>query len=101
MQARALVNCVGPTVKANARIYALAFKADFPGDFPLFWDASPGATEYQILRSDYVGYQEVVQKSGVDVRARLVQQAPSLALPTPRQAPPSWTLMPESLEKAN
>ena len=31
----ALVNCVGPTVKANARIYALAFKADFPGDFRL------------------------------------------------------------------
>lgn len=41
LQARALVNCVGPTVEANARIYALAFKADFPGDFPLFWDASP------------------------------------------------------------
>jgi len=32
---------VGPTVEANARIYALAFKADFPDDFPLFWDASP------------------------------------------------------------
>ncbi|MGH2493535.1 MAG: NAD(P)/FAD-dependent oxidoreductase [Ktedonobacteraceae bacterium] len=41
LQARALVNCMGPTVEANARIYALAFKADFPGDFPLFWDASP------------------------------------------------------------
>ena len=41
LQARALVNCVGPTVEANARIYALAFKADFPDDFPLFWDASP------------------------------------------------------------
>jgi glycine/D-amino acid oxidase-like deaminating enzyme len=41
LQARALVNCIGPTVEANARIYALAFKADFPGDFPLFWDASP------------------------------------------------------------
>jgi glycine/D-amino acid oxidase-like deaminating enzyme len=41
LRARALVNCVGPTVEANARIYALAFKADFPDDFPLFWDASP------------------------------------------------------------
>lgn len=41
LQARALINCVGPTVKASARIYALAFKADFPADFPLFWDASP------------------------------------------------------------
>lgn len=41
VQARALVNCTGPTVEANARIYALAFQADFPGDFPLFWDASP------------------------------------------------------------
>ena len=26
---------------ANARIYALAFAANFPDDFPLFWDASP------------------------------------------------------------
>ncbi len=41
IQARALVNCVGPVVGANARIYALAFAADFPEDFPLFWDASP------------------------------------------------------------
>ncbi len=41
LQAGALVSCVGPTVEANARIYALAFKADFPEDFPLFWDASP------------------------------------------------------------
>ena len=41
VQARALVQCVGPTVEANARIYALAFQADFPDDFPLFWDASP------------------------------------------------------------
>ena len=41
LQARALVACVGPTVEANARIYALAFKAEFPDDFPLFWDASP------------------------------------------------------------
>lgn len=38
---RALVVCFGPTVEANARIYALAFAADFPTDFPLFWDASP------------------------------------------------------------
>ncbi len=41
VQAGALVSCVGPTVEANARIYALAFEADFPDDFPLFWDASP------------------------------------------------------------
>jgi L-pipecolate oxidase len=41
LQARALVNCVGPTIGANARIYALAFKAAFPDDFPLFWDSSP------------------------------------------------------------
>jgi glycine/D-amino acid oxidase-like deaminating enzyme len=41
LQARALVNCAGPTVEANARIYALTFKTDFPDDFPLFWDASP------------------------------------------------------------
>ncbi len=38
---RAVVNCVGPTDGASARIYALAFAADFPDDFPLFWDASP------------------------------------------------------------
>jgi L-pipecolate oxidase len=41
MQARAVVHCVGPIDGANARIYALAFAADFPDDFPLFWDASP------------------------------------------------------------
>src|SRR5579864_5210818 len=41
IQARAVVNCVGPMDGANARIYALAFAADFPDDFPLFWDASP------------------------------------------------------------
>ena len=41
LQARALVNCVGPIVEANARIYALAFQADFSDNFPLFWDASP------------------------------------------------------------
>lgn len=41
IQARAVVNCAGPTEGANARIYALAFTADFPDDFPLFWDASP------------------------------------------------------------
>ena len=38
--ARGLINCVGPMVEANARIYALAFTAEFPGGFPLFWDAS-------------------------------------------------------------
>jgi len=39
--ARGLINCVGPTVQTNARIYALAFAANFPESFPLFWDASP------------------------------------------------------------
>jgi glycine/D-amino acid oxidase-like deaminating enzyme len=39
--ARGLINCVGPTVEANTRIYALAFTAEFPDGFPLFWDASP------------------------------------------------------------
>jgi glycine/D-amino acid oxidase-like deaminating enzyme len=37
---RGLIISVGPTVEANARIYALAFAADFPDSFPLFWDAS-------------------------------------------------------------
>ncbi|HEV2580429.1 MAG TPA: FAD-dependent oxidoreductase [Ktedonobacteraceae bacterium] len=41
IQTHAVVNCAGPTDGANARIYALAFAADFPDDFPLFWDASP------------------------------------------------------------
>jgi glycine/D-amino acid oxidase-like deaminating enzyme len=36
-----LVRAVGPTVQANARIYALAFVADLPATFPLFWDAAP------------------------------------------------------------
>ncbi len=36
-----LISSVGPTVQANARIYALAFAADLPDNFPLFWDASP------------------------------------------------------------
>jgi glycine/D-amino acid oxidase-like deaminating enzyme len=39
--ARALGVAVGPTSAANARIYALAFAADLPVTFPLFWDAAP------------------------------------------------------------
>lgn len=39
--ARGLIRAVGPTVAANARIYALAFAVDLPATFPLFWDASP------------------------------------------------------------
>lgn len=35
-----LIVAIGPTAQPNARIYALAFAADFPTDFPLFWDAS-------------------------------------------------------------
>ena len=39
--ARGLIVATGPTVAANARIYALAFPADLPDDFPLFWDSAP------------------------------------------------------------
>jgi len=39
--ARGLIRAVGPTIEANARIYALAFANDLPETFPLFWDASP------------------------------------------------------------
>lgn len=39
--ARALIWAVGPTVRPNARLYALAFAADLPEDFPVFWDAAP------------------------------------------------------------
>jgi glycine/D-amino acid oxidase-like deaminating enzyme len=38
---RGLIRAVGPTIEANSRIYALAFAADLPTTFPLFWDASP------------------------------------------------------------
>ena|SRR5579859_870288 len=38
---RGLIHAVGPTATPNARIYALAFEAHLPDDFPLFWDASP------------------------------------------------------------
>ncbi|HVU69288.1 MAG TPA: FAD-dependent oxidoreductase [Ktedonobacteraceae bacterium] len=41
IQARGLINAVGPTAQPTARIYALAFEANLPDDFPLFWDASP------------------------------------------------------------
>lgn len=41
IDAHGLIQAVGPTVAANARIYALAFAADLPDDFPLFWDAAP------------------------------------------------------------
>jgi len=36
-----LIHAVGPTAQPNARIYALAFAADLPATFPLFWDAAP------------------------------------------------------------
>ena len=38
---RGLIVAVGPTAKPNARLFALAFAADLPETFPLFWDASP------------------------------------------------------------
>jgi glycine/D-amino acid oxidase-like deaminating enzyme len=41
LRANALIRAVGPTTEPNARIYALAFKADLPDTFPLFWNASP------------------------------------------------------------
>ena len=41
LNAQALIQAIGPTAQPNARIYALAFNADLPDTFPLFWDASP------------------------------------------------------------
>lgn len=41
IDARGLISAVGPTSQPNARIYALAFAANLPDTFPLFWDASP------------------------------------------------------------
>jgi glycine/D-amino acid oxidase-like deaminating enzyme len=41
IQARGLICAVGPTGRPDARLYALAFAADFPDTFPLFWDATP------------------------------------------------------------
>ncbi len=41
IDAYGLISAVGPTSQPNARIYALAFEADLPETFPLFWDASP------------------------------------------------------------
>ena len=39
--ARTLIWAVGPTARPNARLYALAFAANLPEDFPVFWDAAP------------------------------------------------------------
>jgi len=41
IEAAGLICAVGPSVRPNARIYALAFTASLPEGFPLFWDASP------------------------------------------------------------
>lgn len=41
VDARSYVRCVGPTVEANSRIYALAFKHEMPEQFPVFQDAAP------------------------------------------------------------
>lgn len=41
VSARALIYAVGPTAAPTSRIYALAFRADLPPAFPLFWDAAP------------------------------------------------------------
>jgi len=40
LEATMLIWAVGPTARPNARIYALAFAADLPATFPLFWDAA-------------------------------------------------------------
>ena len=41
LTARGLILATGPTATPNARIYALAFPAQLPDDFPLFWDSAP------------------------------------------------------------
>src|SRR5581483_6407126 len=41
LKTHTLIQATGPTARPNARIYALAFIADLPETFPLFWDASP------------------------------------------------------------
>ncbi len=41
IDAAMLIHAVGPTSQPNARIFALAFGADLPATFPLFWDAAP------------------------------------------------------------
>ena len=39
--ASSLIRAIGPTHTPTLRIYAMAFEADLPEDFPLFWDANP------------------------------------------------------------
>lgn len=41
LAARGLIVATGPIRAATKRIYALAFRADLPDDFPLFWDSAP------------------------------------------------------------
>ena len=41
IEASGLVVATGPTQAPTARIFALAFAAELPTDFPLFWDAAP------------------------------------------------------------
>jgi glycine/D-amino acid oxidase-like deaminating enzyme len=41
LRARSVIVCTGPTVKPNARIFALAIKAQLPDDLPIFQDAAP------------------------------------------------------------
>lgn len=41
LEAGGLVVAMGPTRAPTARIFALAFDADLPAEFPLFWDAAP------------------------------------------------------------
>lgn len=36
-----LIAAVGPTARPSSRIFAVAFAANLPETFPLFWDASP------------------------------------------------------------
>lgn len=41
LSAATLAVATGPTTQPTARIFALAFAAQLPKDFPLFWDAAP------------------------------------------------------------
>ncbi len=41
ISARSIIYAVGPTAEPTARIFALAFAADLPDSFPLFWDSAP------------------------------------------------------------
>ncbi len=41
IEAPGLLLAVGPTAQPTGRLYALAFRANLPDTFPLFWDSAP------------------------------------------------------------